>query len=71
LLTSLADLLKTAAKGVTVRHDGREWKIYGAHRGRVLLLSAVGTREVDERTEVEVVSGPTCNSVASDVRAGG
>jgi hypothetical protein len=40
-----------------VRHDGREWRIYGAHRGRVLLLSAAGTREVDERTEVTVVRG--------------
>jgi hypothetical protein len=62
-MTSLADLLKTAAKGVTVRHDGREWKIYGAHRGRVLLLSAVGTREVDESVCVEVVSGHTAPTV--------
>jgi hypothetical protein len=58
-MTTLATLLKTAAKGVTVRHDGREWRIYGAHRGRVLLLSAVGTREVDESVCVEVVSGHT------------
>jgi hypothetical protein len=70
-MTSLADLLKTAAKGVTVRLDGREWRIYGAHRGRVLLLAVgVPMREVDAATEVEVVSGPTCNGVASDVRPG-
>jgi hypothetical protein len=62
-MTTLATLLKTAAKGVTVRHDGREWKIYGAHRGRVLLLSAVGTREVDESVCVEVVSGHTAPTV--------
>jgi hypothetical protein len=49
--------LSACAKGQFIRHDGREWRIYGAHRGRVLLLSAVGTREVDERTEVEVVRG--------------
>jgi hypothetical protein len=40
-----------------VRHDGRDWRIYGAHRGRVLLLSAMGTREVDESTPVDVVTG--------------
>jgi hypothetical protein len=62
-MTTLATLLKTAAKGVTVRHDGREWRIYGAHRGRVLLLSAVGTREVDESVCVEVVSGHTAPTV--------
>jgi hypothetical protein len=55
-----------------VRHDGREWRIYGAHRGRVLLLAVgVPMREVDAATEVEVVSGPTCNGVASDVRPDG
>jgi hypothetical protein len=62
-MTTLATLLKTAAKGVTVRHDGREWRIYGAHRGRVLLLSAMGTREVDESVCVEVVSGHTAPTV--------
>jgi hypothetical protein len=51
--------LSTLPRGTRIRHDGREWKIYGAHRGRVLLLSAVGTREVDASVCVEVVSGRT------------
>jgi hypothetical protein len=64
--------LSACAKGEFIRLDGRDWRIYGAHRGRVLLLSAGGPmREVDAATEVEVVSGPTCNAVASDVRADG
>jgi hypothetical protein len=64
--------LSACAKGQFIRLDGREWRIYGAHRGRVLLLGlGVPPREVDAATEVEVVSGPTCNGVASDVRAGG
>jgi hypothetical protein len=67
-MTSLADLLKTAAKGVTVRLDGREWRIYGAHRGRVLLLGlGVPPREVDESVCVEVVSGHT-DATALQVR---
>jgi hypothetical protein len=64
--------LSACAKGEFVRHDGRDWRIYGAHRGRVLLLAVgVPMREVDAATEVEVVSGPTCNGVASDVRPDG
>jgi hypothetical protein len=52
-LTPLAAL----PRHTVVRLDGRDWRIYGAHRGRVLLLSALGTREVDEATAVEVVRG--------------
>jgi hypothetical protein len=64
--------LAALPRGTRIRHDGRDWRIYGAHRGRVLLLGlGVPPREVDAATEVEVVSGPTCNGVASDVRAGG
>jgi hypothetical protein len=55
--------LSACAKGEFVRHDGTEWRIYGAHRGRVLLLSAMGTREVDESVCVEVVSGHTAPTV--------
>jgi hypothetical protein len=55
--------LSACAKGEFVRLDGRDWRIYGAHRGRVLLLSAVGTREVDESVCVEVVSGHTAPTV--------
>jgi hypothetical protein len=55
--------LSACAKGQFIRHDGAEWRIYGAHRGRVLLLSAVGTREVDESVCVEVVSGHTAPTV--------
>jgi hypothetical protein len=51
-----------------VRHDGREWRIYGAHRGRVLLLGlGVPPREVDESVCVEVVSGHT-DATALQVR---
>jgi hypothetical protein len=55
--------LSTLPRGTRIRHDGRDWKIYGAHRGRVLLLSAMGTREVDESVCVEVVSGHTAPTV--------
>jgi hypothetical protein len=55
--------LSTLPRHTLIRHDGREWRIYGAHRGRVLLLSAVGTREVDESVCVEVVSGHTAPTV--------
>jgi hypothetical protein len=51
-----------------VRHDGRDWRIYGAHRGRVLLLSVgVPPREVDGSVCVEVVSGRT-DATALQVR---
>jgi hypothetical protein len=66
--------LSTLPRGTRIRHDGAEWRIYGAHRGRVLLLAVgVPMREVDAETEVEVVSQAdcTCNHAASDVRAGG
>jgi hypothetical protein len=56
----LADL----PRHTRVRHDGREWRIYGAHRGRVLLLAVgVPMREVDASVCVEVVSGHTAPTV--------
>lgn len=55
--------LSTLPRGTRIRHDGTEWRIYGAHRGRVLLLGlGVPPREVDESVCVEVVSGHTAQS---------
>jgi hypothetical protein len=52
--------LSTLPRGTLIRHDNRDWRIYGAHRGRVLLLAVgVPMREVDESVCVEVVSGHT------------
>jgi hypothetical protein len=60
--------LAALPRGTLIRHDGREWRIYGAHRGRVLLLAVgVPMREVDETVCVEVVSGHT-DATALQVR---
>jgi hypothetical protein len=56
--------LAALPRGTRIRHDGREWRIYGAHRGRVLLLGlGVPPREVDESVCVEVASGHTAPTV--------